>query len=320
MRKSVLACGLVLSIAAVPSSLFAQEENAAASRDSRSDLESAPRDLTTTTEVDVPRTIGRLSWHTSYSAAYRKARDERRMLFLLFRDDAKPRVADAYESNVLAQQDLEGPLSEVVRVVLPLNAKRPLQNPEKPDLTLLGDAAFKYMYGRQGIAMIDLTDPESPHFGQVVSAHPFSPGLHYTVRGTRTVLGLPQGTVTQRALVYAVLMHPAAPISTTDGKCHGYLCQMARQSSRLMANYGSVGHHDWGTRYSEIASKTGKSAQEVAAMSGNPTLVDAAVEVVNQWYGSPAHWSIMSTPASIYGYDFVRAPGGGWYGTGIFAN
>ena len=32
-----------------------------------------------------------------------------------------------------------------------------------------------------------------------------------------------------------------------------------------MATYGSVGHHDWGTRYGEIATQTGRSAMEVAA-------------------------------------------------------
>jgi hypothetical protein len=320
MRKSVLACGLVLSIAAVPWTTFAEEDVAAASRDSKSDFDSAPGELIPTGEVDIERTIGVLPWHTSYSAAYREARARHKMLFLFFRDDAKPRIADAYEANVLADLELERPLSEVVRVVLPIDAKRPFRVPERPGLTLLSHPAFTFMYKRQGVAMIDLTDSESPHYGQVVSAHPFTPGLHYTVRGTRTVLSLPEGSVTQRALVYAVLMHPAAPISTTDGECHGYLCEMARHSSRLMANYGSVGHHDWGTRYSEIASKTGKSAQEVAAMSANPALVEAAIEVVNQWYGSPAHWAIMSTPAKIYGYDFFRAPGGGWYGTGIFAN
>lgn len=320
MRKCFLACGLVLGIAAVPPSLFADEGNAAASLDPKSQSESAPGDSIPAAEIDIERTIGNLSWHTSYSAAYREARDQRKMLFLLFRDNAKPRVADAYETSVLAHKDLEKTLSGVVRVVLPLDARRPIRVPERLDLTLLGDSAFKYMYGRQGIAMIDLTDPESPHFGQVVSAHPFTPGLHYTARGTRIVLNLPKGTVTQRALVYAVLMHPAPPIGTTDGKCHGYLCEMARHHSGLMASYGSVGHHDWGTRQSQIAAKTGRSAQEVAAMSGNPNLIDAATEVVNQWYGSPAHWSIMSTPSAIYGYDFVRAPNGGWYGTGIFAN
>ncbi len=268
----------------------------------------------------IRRTIGALDWHTDYSAAYRQARDEKKMLFACFRDESQPQLADIYERDVLASEELLEPLSKVVRVVLPLDAKRPFRVPEMPDLKMLNHSSFKYMYNRQGLAVIDLTDSDSDLYGHVVSAHPFTPGKHYTIRSTKIVLGLPKGSVTQRALIYAVRLHPAAPVSTTDGQCHGYLCKQARQSSKLMADYGSVGHHDWGTRYGEIAAQTGKSAMEVAAMAGNRGLIEAAVEVVDQWYGSPAHWGIMSAPASIFGYDLVRDSAGNWWGTGLFAN
>jgi hypothetical protein len=87
-----------------------------------------------------------------------------------------------------------------------------------------------------------------------------------------------------------------------------------------MARYGSVGHHDWWLRYGEIASATGRSAQEVAAMSNSHTLIEAAIELVDQWYWSPSHWAIMSAPAAVFGYDLVKGPWGNWYGTGLFAN
>ena len=266
------------------------------------------------------RTIGDLDWHTDYNSAFRQARSEGKMLFLFFRDENNPRLADIYEKDVLASPELAEPLSRVVRAAIPATAARPFRPPELPDLTLLSHASFKYMYGREGIAMLDLTNRDSEHYGQVVSAHPFSAGRHYTVRSTNIVLGLPEGSVTQRALIYAVRLHPAAPLSTTDGKCHRYLCKQARQSSQLMAMYGSVGHHDWGTRSGEIAFQTGRMAQEVAAMSGNQALIGAAIEVVDQWYGSPAHWGILSTPAAIFGYDLVRDSAGNWWGTGLVAN
>jgi len=266
------------------------------------------------------RKIGELDWHTDYSTAFREARSEGKMLFLFFRDEANPRLADIYEKDVLASPELSEPLSKVVRVAVPLTAVRPFRIPELPDEPLLAHDSFKYMYGQQGLAMVDLAGRDSEHYGQVVSAHPFSAGRHYTVRSTRIVLGLPAGSITQRTLIYAVRLHPAAPLSTTDGKCHGYLCQKARQSSQLMAMYGSVGHHDWGTRSGEIAFQTGRTAQEVAAMSGNRSLIGAAVEVVDQWYGSPSHWGIMSAPAAIFGYDLVRDSAGNWWGTGLFAN
>ena len=266
------------------------------------------------------RTIGELTWHTDYASAYRRAREAKKMLFIFFRDEEHPRIADIYENDVLAREELREPLSDFVRVVIPLDARRPFRAPELLDLPLLTHHSFRYMYGRQGIAVVDLTDPDSDLWGQVVSAHPFTPGLHYTARGTKIVLGLPRGTVTQRALIYAVRLHPAAPISTTDGKCNSYLCRMARQSSQLMALYGSVGHHDWGTRHNEIAASTGKMAMEVAAMSGNRSLIGAAIELVDQWYGSPAHWQIMSMPADIFGYDLFHDTNGNWWGTGLFAN
>ncbi|MBI3864092.1 MAG: hypothetical protein HY290_19590 [Planctomycetia bacterium] len=266
------------------------------------------------------RMIGKLEWHVDYAAAYRAAREERKMLFVFFRDDDHPRIADIYENDVLASSEMTGALEKVVRAAVPLKAMRPFRIPELADRTLLSHDSFKYMYGRQGIAMIDLTDPASELHGQVVSAHPFTPGRHYTARGTKLVLGLPRGTVTQRALIYAVRLHPAAPVSTTDGKCHSYLCKAARDSSQLMASYGSVGHHDWGTRQGDIAARTGRSAMEVAAMSGNRNMIEAAIELVDQWYGSPAHWGIMSAPAAIFGYDLVHDAAGNWWGTGLFAN
>lgn len=266
------------------------------------------------------RTIGKLDWHVDYAAAYREAQTERKMLFIFFRDEAHPRIADFYEHDVLANHELVEPLKAVVRVVVPLTAVRPSRDPEIPDRTLLSHDSFKYLYGRQGIAMIDLSHPDSDLHGQVVSAHPFTAGLFYTVRGTKIVLRLPRGSVTQRALIYAIRLHPAAPVSTTDGKCHNYLCKAARDSSQLMANYGSVGHHDWGTRQGDIAAQTGRMAMEVAAMSGNQSLIGAAIELVDQWYGSPSHWGILSTPAVFFGYDLVRDASGNWWGTGIVAN
>ncbi len=271
-------------------------------------------------EPIVLRTIGKLDWHVDYSAAYREAREARKMLFVFFRDESHPRIADLYEHDILSHADAQAALSEVVRVAVPLDTLCPTCNPDEAGQRMLTHGSFKFMYGRQGIAMIDLTNPGSEHHGQVVSAHPFTPGRYYTVHGTKIVLGLPQGTVTQRALIYAVRIHPASPMSATTGKCHGFMCKMANESSKLMAQYGSVGHHDWGNRYNNIAAQTGRSGSEVAAGAGNTHLIDAAIQVVEQWYGSPTHWGIMSAPSAIFGYDLVRDSAGNWWGTGVFAN
>ena len=144
------------------------------------------------------RKIGTLDWHTDYSAAYRQARDERKMLLLFFRDDANPRIADFYEHDVLAADELREALEKVVRVVLPVDALHPFSDPEKPATKILGHSSFAYMYGQQGIAMIDLTDPDSELHGHVVSTHAFTSGRHYTARSTKIVLELPRGTVNSR--------------------------------------------------------------------------------------------------------------------------
>src|SRR6516165_9586579 len=58
------------------------------------------------------RKIGGLDWHIDYSEAYRQARDEKKMLLLFFRDEASPRIADIYERDVLASDELKDPLSK----------------------------------------------------------------------------------------------------------------------------------------------------------------------------------------------------------------
>lgn len=268
----------------------------------------------------VTRQIGSKAWHTDYTAAYREALREKKMLLLYFHDVAKTNVHVRFESDILASNDLARPLQSFVCCTLPVDAIGPSTDPDQPRLPLLKTGAFRYLYGRAGIAIVDLTDPDDRSLhGQVVSAHPFSSGLHYSTFGVRAVLGLPRGTITQRTLTYAVRMHPAGPQSAF-GMCSPFLCQQATVGSQLMSNYGSVGHHDWGNRSAVISSATGRFPSEVAAMGGNVSLIDAANDIVNQWAGSPTHWGMVSAPSAQFGYDMVQGPGGGWYGTGLFVN
>jgi len=319
MNYALIASTLSLVLATRPLSADPQPDSTPVAGPSEADPTPDAPALPEAPPVEV-RTIGKLEWHIDYSAAYHEAREARKMLFVFFRDESRPRIADLYEHDILSHGDTHEALSAVVRVTVPLDSLCPNCDADEAGQRMLSHHSFKYMYGRQGIAMIDLTNSDAQLHGKVVSAHPFTPGRYYTVHGTRTVLGLPQGTVTQRALIYAVRIHPASPVSTTSGKCHGYMCKMANESSKLMAQYGSVGHHDWGNRYGNIAAQTGRSGSEVAAGAGNMNLIDAAIQVVDQWYGSPAHWGIMSAPAAIFGYDLVRDSAGNWWGTGVFAN
>ena len=277
------------------------------------------------------RTIGKCEWHTDYVAAYRAALAERKQLLLYFYDPQHPQVRESFEKNVLAHPDLHKPLTKVVCAILPYNVAAPgsdtvsaekstgsAETAKKQPKRLLDHHAFEHMRNKPGLAVIDLVDKKDTFHGKVVSAHPFNPGTTYTLPTTRIVLGLPRATITQRTLVFAVRTHPEAPLST-QGLGNPVLFQQAAHHSALMAQYGAVGHHDWGTRSNQISATLGNSPVEVAGTSwGGGNLIDAANEVVAQWRGSSTHWWMVSASQGRYGYDMVRTPGGQWYATGIF--
>jgi len=265
------------------------------------------------------RQVGSFFWHTDYAAAYQQARREGRLLFILFRDPAQERAADGYEAKVLSNDELRDALQGVVRVTVSTEATIPGRNGENGQ-RLLDHPAFRHQQGRQGIAVVDLSEPESPFYGKVVSAHVFSPDKHYTLHSTRTILTLPEGSITQRALVYALRMHPESPQSVYADVSR-VLLEGANSHSRFMAQLGQVGHHNWGTRSQSITSQLGGGVGvgEVAAMVHGATLIDAAKNCVNAWRNSPGHWALISGPTTLFGYDLVEAPDGSWYGAGIFA-
>lgn len=265
------------------------------------------------------RQVGSFYWHANYAAAYQQARRERRLLFILFRDDDQSQAADHYEDAVLSDPELRESLQTVVRVTVSTETTIPDENGQS-NRRLLDHPAFRHQQGRQGIAIIDLTDPESPFYGKVVSSHVFSPGKHYTLRATRTVLGLPEGSITQRALVYALRMHPESPRSVYADVSR-VLLEQANSHSRSMAQWRQVGHQNWGSRSQQISAQLGGNSGlgEVAAQVHGSTLIDAAKNCVNAWRNSPGHWALISGPAALFGYDLVKAPDGSWYGAGIFA-
>ena len=274
------------------------------------------------------RQIGSLAWHTDYASAYREAKEQKKMLFIFFRDEKQPRVADSYESKVLASDGLKEHLSACVRVVLPLGARVPVGNAAESGssnaanpMRLIDHSAFQFQARQQGIAMVDLVDSKKTFYGQVVSAHPFTQGRHYTVGSTRTVLGLPQGTVTQRTMLYVIRMHPERPRSCNGNqRCNNYLLTQAASPSRYMANANQAGHQGWDSRFQQISGALGgRGVSEVAVQGSGRTLVDAAQDCLNLWRSSSSHWSAVSGNSWQYGYDMKRAADGSWYATGLLA-
>jgi len=258
---------------------------------------------------------GKLAWQENYSEAYKEAKEQKKQLLIVFRNDE----LKAFEQSALNDDRLLPLLNKVVRVKVPLDASIVVaDSKESKPQKLLDLPAFSQMYKKPGFAIIDLTDDKTPYYAQVVSSHPLNTVYQTNADLLRTVLQLPNATATQRALVLAVRTHPEVPQSTT-GVAEPFLMDQARYHSQLMVNYGSVGHHDWGTRSAEVSARLG-SPSEVASMGSSENILEAAREALDLWRGSGVHWGMVVTPHQFYGYDMVRSPGGGWYATGIFAN
>lgn len=261
--------------------------------------------------------VGDLFWHVDYTAAYREAERRQRQLLIVFQSEREAETARRYERAVLASSELTTPLAKFVRVILPCDARLP----GDPSRRLLDARAFRHLNGRPGLAVIDFLQPGDRLYGRVVSAHPFARNDHYGLRETRTVLNLPRGTATQRALVYAVRMHPARPDSA-DGESSRVLFRGASSHSQTMVDYGQIGHFGWGRRSRTLENRLGNglSVQEVAAVTWSAgSLIGAAHDCVEAWRSSPAHWSTVVRDSARYGYDMRQAGDGAWYATGLVA-
>ena len=99
--------------------------------------------------------------------------------------------------------------------------------------------------------MIDLVHKKPEIYGHVVSTFPFTQGKFYTKQSLAIILGLPEGTLTQRTMIYAVRMHPEAPKST-EGNFNPVLAKEADQHSNYQASITLQGHHSWDTRFHRI--------------------------------------------------------------------
>jgi hypothetical protein len=279
----------------------------------------APVTAPVTTPVAVLRRVGGLDWFTDYSAAYRDAEAGGRQLLVVFHDPRSTVQRDNFEREVLARPELATALAKVSRAMVPTDATLPGVGDAKPQ-RVLASSVFNWLGGGAGLAVVDLADRRTATFGSVISVHPFSGRMYYGVQATETILSLPPGTMTQRAMVFALRMHPERPQSVW-GSAHPTLMYHSREASQLMAQSESVGHHNWGGRLAQIQSQSSLSPFEVAAVSfGAPNPIDAASEIVQNWRGSGAHWGGISSPQRWFGYDMVQGPSGRWYGNGLFAN
>lgn len=258
-----------------------------------------------------------IPWHTNYSQAMAAAKQSRKMLFIYFHGSRRSGVSQ-FESRSMTPKVVNPRLNRYIWLKLPVNAGIRING---RTTRLLSHAAFREMHGRQGIAIVDLKNKGS-NYGRTVSMFPFTRGKYYTASSLKVILDLPQGSLTQRTMIYAVRIHPEAPAST-HGTFNTVLASEAESHSRHQAQIRLQGHHSWDTRFHRINNRlsSGVLAQEVVAESWpNEELVEAAVECVDCWRQSPGHWSAVRQAHPVFGYDMKRGRNGIWYATGIFGN
>ena len=258
-----------------------------------------------------------LVWHSRYGEAMGVAEKEGRMLLILFCRPGRCTLDERFEADALSDPAIRKRLADWVKVKLPLDATF---RKEGKETVLLKEDAFEEMRGLPGLAIVDLAHKDSPYFGHVVSVFPFLGDRVYTADQMREILDLPQGSLTQRTMVYAVRVHPEHPAST-QGELHPVLADEAEQQAAYQARIGVQGHHSWETRFHRINAKLpqGLTATEVCAESWpGQGLLESAIECVRCWRLSSGHWEAVRGGHPVYGYDIKRGTNGIWYATGIF--
>jgi hypothetical protein len=255
------------------------------------------------------------TWLTDYGKAMEDAEKERKMLLIFFFDPANER-SSRFEADTLGDAGVMKKLGEFTCAKLPVDSAIELDGKET---VLLRHPSFREMLGQPGIAIVDLTQPESRVYGGVVSTFPLTSGLWYGPAQMLVILNLPPGTLTQRTMIYAVRTHPERPASTA-GEANPCLLREAESHSDYQARIRLQGHHQWGSRFPRIAGLLdGIAPQEVCAESWpGQNLVEAAIECVRCWRCSSGHWSAVRSHHTLFGYDMKQGANGVWYATGIF--
>jgi hypothetical protein len=267
---------------------------------------------------DEAGTLARIHWLSDYRAAMDEARAENKMVLVWFQAAAESSVDHAFEAEVLNQPRINQRLgNSFVAVRVPVDGSVIVGHEL---IELLAHPAFAELHRRPGLAIVDLTDDQSPQYGHVVSVFPFSRG-RITADKLAVLLDLPVGSLTERTLTFAVRAHPDRPASAWAGG-HPVLAEETRKHAQHQASLTFQGHHNWPVRFHSISARlpAGLVVNEVCAESWpGQTLVEAAEECVDSWRQSSGHWNHVNSAAEYFGYDMRRGRNGVWYAAGIVA-
>lgn len=221
-----------------------------------------------------------------YYAAYRQAEREHKFLLVDF--------GTGVDSHSAGPGDLKRHV--VCRVAADVRV-----GTEKPQ-RLLDHASFRALNGKSGLAVVDLTG--GAFHGDVVSVLPRE---HCTPEKIAAMLSLPPGTLTQRTLCWAFMIHPERPQSVYAAPSPELMAHCARHSARQAAMNDQ--HHDM--------SHPGRTEIVAESWPWNKNVVDAAIDIVWSWRQSPAHWGAARQAWRSFGYD-MRFNGEKWFATGVF--
>lgn len=223
---------------------------------------------------------------TDYYAAYKEARDTKKMLLVDF--------GSGFDFKQLSEKQLSG------HVLCRVPADYTIQKDGKSQ-KLIDFPAFRSLNGEQGLVVIDFRNPST-----MFRAVSVLPRRHVSKQHVETMLTLPAGTLTQRTLLWAFRVRPEQPRGLF-GQADITLMSHASSHSQTQAAYNSMHHAGYFPGSFEI----------VAQSWSQSSIVDAANDLVALWASSPAHWGAACTGWSGFGCD-MKQSGGGWFGTGVF--
>lgn len=268
-----------------------------------------------------------VAWYSNYRAALEEGRRREALVLIWFVDRSRRGETETMERNLFVDKDVRERLAAYVCVKLPLDASvidaatatAAAEVAPRQTVRLLDHEAFAELRGGSGVAIIDMRHPGGPHFQRVVSVFPCS-SRRLSKQQLMAFFDLPEGSLTQRTLIWAVRMHDQRPQSAS-GNANPLLMKAAESHAWHQAKIGRQGHHGWDERFQEINGQlpAGLVAQEICAESWpGQSLVEAALECVDSWRQSPGHWNAVCTAHPHFGFDMQRGVNGVWYATGIF--
>jgi hypothetical protein len=254
-------------------------------------------------------------WHSDFLTASLQAKEQRKDLMIHFRGDHSLDFA-------LDDPEVRHRLERFVCVRLPIDY---VYKGER----MINRHCFSDMQGRPGICIVSRHDENLPTHDTVISAHPQVGSRYRWVPGLGTaeicrILDLPPtASLSQRAMIYAVSVHPERPRSIFGFPHGGFLGHAARHSAR-QAMMRNQHHANLVATMQQIGGQSGEylaGGSEIVAQSwGGEGLLEACYSCVDAWRHSSGHWGALSRQRRYFGYDIALGPDGVWYATGIFSD